>query len=145
MTRTTSILLVGLLVLFCGSATGSRKRDQVAAIDVIQHTTASQLEEGLPSEPITAWLAKLFNATVTWDFEPGCGDPNHKHDDRICVSTTIPFNRDLEAIVFVDVGPVGRPMGPARLDLAFWQRNDGSHYHEVQRLSEFPEIVKRTK
>ena len=59
--------------------------------------------------------------------------------------TTIPFNGDLEATVTIDVGRVSKVEGPAKLDLAYVERNDGSHFTEVKRLSDFPKVVSATK
>jgi hypothetical protein len=140
-----AIILASGLGTMCTSAAADRQDDHAAALALIQRTTASQLEAGLPSQPITEWLVRIFGAAVKWDMLPGCGDPNHQHDDRLCVVTTIPFNGDLEATVTIDVGRVSKIEGPAKLDLAYVERSDGSHFNIVKRLSDFPKLVSATK
>ena len=139
------ILLVSALGITCKSASADRKDDRAAALALIRRTNASQLEVGLPSQPITDWLGEVFDTTVNWDTEPGCGDPHNRNNDRLCAITTIPFNRDLRATVSIDVGRVGQVTGPPKLDIAFWERSDGTHFTEVNRLSDFAKVVIATK
>ncbi|HEY8166691.1 MAG TPA: hypothetical protein VIF83_14155 [Gemmatimonadaceae bacterium] len=139
------ILFVSALSLMCKSATADHKDDRATALALIRRTSAAQLEAGLPSQPISDWLGRVFDTTVNWDTEPGCGKPRGADNDRLCAATTIPFNRDLRATVLIDVGRVGQVTGPPKFDFAFWERSDGTHFTEVKRLSDLAKVVIATK
>src|SRR5260370_24884098 len=140
----TAVIVASGLSMMCNSAAPDRKDDSAAALALIQRTTALQLEAGLPSQPITDWLGRVLGATIKWDTELGCGDLQHRHNDRLCVVTTIPFNRDLEATVLIEVGRIHHITGPAKFDFASWERSDGTCFTEVERLSDFPKVISAT-
>ncbi len=127
----------------CGSAPRSMIK---ASLSVIANTSAQQVDSTLPPEDLTAWLNHTFNHPVKWTIVPGCGDTHHERDNRVCAVAMIPFSDDLEAGIYIDVGDRKQIIGPARLDFAFWdEQRTGNRFHQVEKLSEYPEIIARTK